>query len=59
MKKYALINLENKVVNIIVWDGTSLYTPPENNQMIELSDGAYVGIGFTYDGTNFIAPEVV
>ncbi len=59
MKKYALINLENKVVNIIVWDGSSLYSPPENTQMIEVADGIFIDIGFIYNGTNFIAPEVI
>jgi len=53
MKKYALVNSENKVVNIIVWDGASVYEPPEGTQLIELSDGAYVDIGFSYDGSNF------
>lgn len=53
MKKYAVINSENKVVNIIIWDGLSIYNPGQGLQLIEILDGTLVDFGYTYDGVNF------
>ena len=46
MTDYALIK-DGKVINTIVYDGVSKYTPPKGTQVIELAEGA--GIGWDYD----------
>lgn len=55
MSNYAIINSSNIVENIIVWDGQTDYTPPNNKTLVQ-SDTAK--IGDTWDGENFITPEI-
>lgn len=43
--KHALINKDNKVVNIIIWDGQS-WLPPVDHMVIRCDD---CNIGDTYD----------
>ena len=59
MAKYAMVHITtNYVGNIIEWDGTSLYEPPENCILIPTNDA---GLGDTYDPTTrqFIKPIIV
>jgi hypothetical protein len=58
MYKYAIINNQNIVDNIIVWDGGDLWQPPENMTCINI-ENIECSIGWSYDGTSFTAPEVV
>lgn len=58
MNKYALINDQNIVDNIVLWDGESLWTSPPNLQLVKLDD-AECSIGWIYDGSVFTAPEIV
>ncbi|CAB4132680.1 hypothetical protein UFOVP255_45 [uncultured Caudovirales phage] len=53
---YAVINSENLVVNVVVWDGVSPWSPPEGCSVIQ-SDTA--GIGSTYNPIegSFTAPK--
>ncbi len=37
------------VVNTIVWDGVSAWTPPEGHIIECLADHPHVGIGWTYN----------
>jgi hypothetical protein len=37
------------VVNTVVWDGVSDWTPPEGTILESLSDWPHVGIGWTYN----------
>jgi len=53
--RYALINNQNIIDNIISWDGETEWTPPENMTVINV-DGVDCGIGWTYDGTVFTPP---
>jgi hypothetical protein len=46
MNRYAVINASNIVVNIIKWDGKSLWSPPKNHIAVA-SDSAR--IDDTYD----------
>lgn len=47
---YALVDEStNIVVNTIVWDGGTGWTPPSGILAIRLTDEDYCGIGFTYD----------
>ena len=46
---WAIINLENIVVNMISWDGESPWSPPEGTYVINATDIESAGIGSTYD----------
>ena len=50
--------VENGLVsNIIVWDGdTAIWSPPEGQSAVALSDDSPVVIGWSYSGTDFAAP---
>jgi len=37
------------VVNTVVWDGVSDWTPPEGTILQSLADWPHVGIGWTYN----------
>lgn len=52
---YAIVQ-NGVVVNTIEWDGSSAWTPPAGASVVQIPDGAYVGIGSTYDGKTFTAP---
>jgi len=52
---YAII--ENGIVqSIIVWDGKAQWEAPTDASVVQIPDGADVGIGSTYDGAVFGAP---
>lgn len=51
---YAVV-VDGVVVNMALWDGVNEWGPEEG---VELPAGEYVGIGWLYDGTEFIAPPV-
>lgn len=52
---YAIVQSGN-VVDVVVWDGVTEWAPPIGTTAVQIPDGAYVGIGSTYDGTTFSAP---
>lgn len=58
MYKYALINNQNIVQNVISWDGESNWTPPENMTCLNV-ENIECGIGWAYDGSVFTEPVVV
>ena len=58
MNKYALINNQNIVDNIVIWDGSDSWQPPQTMICINV-ENIECGIGWTYDGSVFTAPEVV
>jgi hypothetical protein len=51
---YAIINSENLVVNVIEWDGESDWQPPENHQVVLLTEG---GMGWSYINGVFVPPS--
>lgn len=54
MSVYAIMQ-NNKVVNLIEWDGESEWTPPEGTNLLgPLS--VFVTIGSTYENGEFITP---
>lgn len=56
MTVYALIE-SGIVTNTIVWDGnTETWSPPEGVIAVLIPPDKPVSIGWSYDGTNFIAP---
>jgi len=48
--KAALIDANNVVQNIIVWDNSSI--APSGLTAVVLDDSAFVSIGFTHNGDN-------
>ena len=54
MSNYLVIK-DNTVINTIVWDGESDWTPPQGTTVQIAPEG--VGIGWTKSGSNWIAPE--
>lgn len=46
--KYAVIDNLGVVVNIILWDGVSPWTPPEGCFAIELQSGEWCNMGCIY-----------
>lgn len=55
MKRFALVNNQNVVENIILWDGTSAWAPPENMQLID-AEGVTCSLGWTYEAGVFVKP---
>jgi hypothetical protein len=49
--RYALVNDNNVVVNVIEWDGVTPYAPAE--RIVPCPDDWRIGIGSTYDGSVF------
>ena len=61
MGKYAIIE-DNKVTNVIVWDGnTNTWTPPDGITAVAIgtTDTDCVGIGESYIDGKFVEPENV
>lgn len=58
MNRYALINNQNIVENIVLWDGESDWQPPENMTCVNVED-IECNFGWIYDGAAFTAPEIV
>jgi hypothetical protein len=57
IENYAVIDNSGNVVNVILWDGIAVYNEPNGYQLV-LDATSMVGIGWSYDGTNFIPPIV-
>lgn len=49
-----LLIRDNRVVNVVVWDGETPWDAPADCELLEAPDG--VGVGFTWDGTVWVAP---
>lgn len=54
MARYAVLNQDNVVVNVIEWDGVTPYDPGEG---LTLQFVPTVDIGRVWDGTDFVTPE--
>lgn len=52
---YLVINSENIVVNTIVWDGETSWTPPEGH--IVVPSNGFANTGWSYVNGEFISPE--
>ena len=42
------------VVNTVVWDGESDWTPPEGTTLVSLADHPHVGIGWDFVDGEFV-----
>jgi hypothetical protein len=58
MYKYALINNQNIVQNVVSWDGSDSWQPPENMTCVNV-ENIECGIGWSYDGSVFTEPVAV
>ena len=56
MNKYALINNQNIVENIVLWDGGDSWQPPENMRCVN-AENVLCSLGWRYDGAVFTAPD--
>lgn len=53
---YAVINSETNIVeNVTIWDGVSLWTPPDGCCIESIGDSG-AGIGWSFIGGEWIAP---
>jgi len=57
MPNYAIIE-DGIVVNIVVWDGGTTWSPPDGQTAIAIEDGVEVGIGYSVVDGKFVAPIV-
>jgi hypothetical protein len=55
MKRYAVVDPNNVVVNVVLWDEASGWRPPEEHIIVKAED-VLCDIGWTHDNGNFIAP---
>jgi hypothetical protein len=57
--RWALINNQNEVSNVIIWDGQQQFSTPEGMQLLQLNDDEGCGPGYSYDENSsprFTAP---
>ncbi|WP_284508306.1 tail fiber assembly protein [Caballeronia sp. NCTM5] len=57
--QYALIDANNTVQNIVLWDGDANWQPEEGLKAIKLDPGTVAGTGWVYDGATFAGPAPV
>jgi len=58
MKRYAIIDSNGVVDNIILWDEAAQWSPPEGMTMVKVED-IQCGIGWTYANDVFTDPTPV
>ena len=51
MKTYAEI-IDNKVVNVVMWDGVTLFNP--GMELVEIPEDSHAGIGWDYVDEEFV-----
>jgi len=52
---YAVINIDGKITNVVLWDGGSEWNPPDGSTAIKIN-GSGAGIGWTYSEGFFTPP---
>jgi hypothetical protein len=57
MKRYALIDTDGIVKNVIIWDEASQWSPPEGHTMVKVDD-VMCDIGWKYENETFTMPPV-
>jgi hypothetical protein len=53
---YLLIDQDNKINNIVVWDGVTPWEPNAGLTLVDYQGGIIPQIGWGWDGSNPIAP---
>lgn len=57
-KRYAIV-ANGVVTNVVLWDGSPHWAPPNGSSANLLPDDSIVGSGYTFDGTNYVEPVPV
>lgn len=57
--RYAVIDQNNVLTNVVAWDGVSLYNPGDGLTLVPINEGASYGPGWIYDPATqtFIDPN--
>lgn len=55
MYRYAVVDPNNNVENIVLWDEASQWSPPENRRLVKI-DGVLCNLGWKYENENFVDP---
>jgi hypothetical protein len=50
---YAVIE-DTHVVNMVVWDGVTEWSPPDGDELVCIKDFPHVGIGWDYIDGEFV-----
>jgi hypothetical protein len=54
---YAIVQ-NGSVVNVVIWDGDAqIWQPPAGATATQIPVGSAAGIGYSFDGANFVAPS--
>ena len=53
---FAVVSNQNEVINTVVWNEDTNWTPPPGCTVIEILDGSTAGVGWTYIDGQFIPP---
>jgi hypothetical protein len=48
--KHAVLSDSNVVVNLVMWDGVSLYNPGAGLRLVPVTDYLFIDLGWTWDG---------
>lgn len=61
MKKYAVIDANNKALNFIEWDGTTVfdYGQASGNSLVEIPPETAYGHGWYWNGSTFVEPQAI
>lgn len=49
MNRYALVDADGLVVNVLLWDGEAEWAPPDDLTLLRLADDSPVQLGDTID----------
>ena len=55
INRYALIK-DEVVINVVAWDGSDRWAPPEDVEMVLLDEGWGFGVGDHYINGEFLRP---
>lgn len=56
MPQYAVVNADNIVENVVVWDGASLWRPPEGRILVD-AENKKCNVGWKHDNGEFTDPN--
>lgn len=56
MKKYAIVDQNGFVSNMIIWDEASQWSPPEGMSMVKAEE-VFCDIGWKYENGAFVNPN--